>query len=262
MNSRARRFINLLLLASALAACASALELRRGQPLSEAAACQSGAKRTRAKRQALPKETRKKMDALFEKAVASKGQDYLDAEEMLLGGGEPAKATLRRNLNHPDPSVRLMAKVLLEWMEGRTPEYRAVLDYLEGLPIRLAETPRTEPDPSATAAYLTMHFADRVADFLALRLSKATDWPEWKVLAVLFYLSEQAPTSTTAILIRFASETLSPGWREAAIEALKARRDPDLRAKVAAERVRSEKLRKAFPKALADLEEANQDIDK
>jgi hypothetical protein len=208
--------------------------------------------------QPAPKETNKNMDALFEKAVVSYGKDYLEAELALRNGGSAATLFLQKNLTHPDPVARLMARCLLDWMEGNRPEYIAALNYLDTLPKILARTPITSPDPTASARYLTKHYGDRVADVLALRLVKETDWPHWRVMAVLFYLQEHHLPSTTAALIRFAAQTGNERWRDTAVQAIKAIEDPDLPAKITAERQRLEKLQRVLPPPLAALEAPKQ----
>jgi hypothetical protein len=104
------------------------------------------------------------------------------------------------------------------------------------------------------AAYLSKHFKGRVADILAVRLVKGTDWPEWSVLGVLFYLWKQKQASATAALIRFAIETPKEKWRRAAVKAIQAAADPDLQAKLAWERRRLREQEKLLPPALRDLE--------
>jgi hypothetical protein len=200
------------------------------------------------------KEGKKEMDAIFEKAILSTGREYLAAEQQLMQGGTYAAETLSKNLQHPDPLARLTAKVLLEWMEGKAPEYQAALEYLDYIPKRLAETPAGAPRPIGVANDLNERFGGRVAEFLALRLFKEADWPRWKILGVLFYLKEQHMVSTTEALIRFASDTQNDEWRKIAIEAINAAHDPDLQNKLAAERQRIEPEKRTLPAALTTLE--------
>ena len=199
------------------------------------------------------KEADKEMDTLFEKAVASYGQDYVQVEKTLLRGGESTAATLRRNLDNTDPVARIMAQCLLDRVEGRAPDYQAALDYLDYIPKRLARTPVGLPPPRGVAAELADRFDGRVADFLALRLVKGTDWPDWQVMGVLLYLTDQHLISPTAALVRFAAETKNEGWRKAAIEAIRAARDRDLAAKIAFERGRFKAQQKMLPKALEEM---------
>lgn len=200
------------------------------------------------------REREKNMDTQFEAVVVSTGQTYLSAERELLKGGQPALATLHRNLRHSDPMTQFIANTLLNWMQGGGQEIEAALSYLDNLPKRLAPTPIPTPSPLGVASFLEKHFGPRVTDALALRLVKQTDWPHWRVMGVLFYLMNQRVASTTPALVRFAAETENEEWRKAAIDALKAITDPNLRDKIAAERQRFLRLSKEFPTELADLE--------
>ena len=120
--------------------------------------------------------------------------------------------------------------------------------------LRLSRTPITVPWPDGVGAYLTQHFEGRVADFLAVRLVKGTDWEEWRVAGVLYYyLKEQARPSTTEPVLRFAVETKNDEWRGWAIETIQASRDPDLKNKLDVERRRTQALAIPFPAALAAL---------
>jgi HEAT repeat protein len=192
-------------------------------------------------------------DEAFRKTVELDGQPFRDAERELLQGGPAAAATLRQNLNHPDPVAQLLARCLLDQVEGRKPEYQNAIDYLNTLESMLAETPITTPSPTGAVSYLKKHFGDRVAELLAVQLVKGTDWPHWRVMAVLFYLRDQKQPSTTAPLLRFAVATPNEEWRATAIEAIEAIQDPNLRAKVAAERARLRGLGRDLPNAIDQL---------
>lgn len=193
------------------------------------------------------------MDALFESAVASFGQTYLDVDRRLRESGVLAEPTLRRNLINPDPMVRLLARTTLDWLEGSAQDYQAVLDYLEDVPKRVARTPAGTPSPLGVASHLSFQYSARAVDFLAARLVKGTDWPHWKVVAVLSYLEEQARPSATEALLRFAADTTDDEWRGFAIEAIEATRDPDIKAKVAFERQAQAARGKQLPPALEAL---------
>ena len=142
------------------------------------------------------------MQELFDKAVNSTGQQYLDAEQALLSAGAPVTGVLQQNLQNPDPVASLIARVLLDWKQGRGEEFNRANEYLNGLPNRLARTPITAPPPVGVAGYLSQNFGPRVAEFLAVRLLKEGGWPGWRTAGVLLYLRQQAVPSTTAALIR------------------------------------------------------------
>lgn len=193
------------------------------------------------------------LNYVFDSAVTGYGEDYLKAESALLGGAESAKTVLQMNLNHPDPVARLTADCLLRWMQGKASEYQAVLTYLEDMPKHLAMTPITAPRVEIMAYELSEQFGTRVADFLSLRLLKGTDWPNWKIFGVLVYLQEQAQPSTTIPLMRFAAESTDSRRRAIAITAIHAIDDPDIKAKLVAERQHAKQQGKTLPSELEAL---------
>lgn len=193
------------------------------------------------------------MNAAFDKAVVSHGQDYFEVERLLLAGGATAQAALRDNLDHADPIGQLIAGQLLARMEGCAPDVEPALAYLDGLPNRLARTPIPSPSPLGVAAYLGQHFRGRVADYLALRLVKATEDPHWRVMGVLFYVEQQALPSTTSALLRFAARTGNKEWQQQAIAAIQAIDDPGLQAKLSTERHMAELQNRDFPEPLSML---------
>jgi hypothetical protein len=189
----------------------------------------------------------------FEQALATRGHSYLEAEHLIVSGGAASAAELRRNLTHPDPFVRGMARALLPVTEGRAPEFRAALEYLARLPARIARTPIGKPSPSGTAAYLDQHFAGRAAEPLAVRLVKQPEWPRWQVMAVLLHLQHQALPATNAALIRFAVQTADPEARDVAVETVLASQDPELLGKLTGEHQRLHAQGAALPVPLDDL---------
>ena len=193
------------------------------------------------------------MEALFQNAVKNRGQEYLAAESALRNSPESV-AVLRANLQNADPIARLIATVLLDWKEGRAPEYQQALDFLEALPKRLAKTPVGMPPPTGVAADLAERFGSRIAGLIAVRLVKESPAPHWRVLTYVFYLESQALPETTPALIRFAAESENPKWRSAAIQAISKIRDPHLKDKIAAERARLQAEQKLLPPDLATLE--------
>jgi hypothetical protein len=197
------------------------------------------------------------MSTNFELAVEKTGRDYLQLELDLRGSaqldaveGESLRKAAR---SHPDPVARLVAKVVLDWAGPRGGDFKAALDYLALLPIKLAPTAMGTPSPMGTESYLSHHFADRVAELLALRLVKEEGWPHWKVVAIIFYLKEQKVPSTTAALIRLAIETPDPGWRGFALEAIREIDDRELGPKLTFEIARAHRSKRAVPSEVAAL---------
>ncbi|NVJ00055.1 hypothetical protein HV824_18255 [Myxococcus sp. AM009] len=109
---------------------------------------------------------------LFNEALSTQDDAYLDAEAQLRRRGAAAVAELSRHLADPAPLPRLLARTLIPWVEGKTPDNDKALAYLEALPRHIAKTPVLAPSPSGIASYLGRHFQDRVVEVLALRLVK------------------------------------------------------------------------------------------
>ncbi|WP_437781629.1 hypothetical protein [Sorangium sp. So ce1097] len=72
-------------------------------------------------------------------------------------------------------------------------------------------------------------------------------------MAVLFYLREHARPSITEVLLRFAAGTQDDERRGAAIDAIRAARDPDLRAKIEAERAHQAALGRGLHPTIVGL---------
>jgi hypothetical protein len=195
----------------------------------------------------------------FDLAVEKCGREYLELELDLRRSSQidPLEAEELRKaaISHPDPIARLIARVVLDWAGPKAKDFKAVLDYLDELPIKLSRTAMGFPSPTGTESYLTFHFADRVAELLALRLVKQEGWDQWQVDAIVFYLKKHKVPSTTSPLIRLTIETSDNEWREFALEAIRKIHDPDLGAKLAFEIARAKKLKRLVPvavRALAD----------
>ena len=195
----------------------------------------------------------KTMDPLLEKAVVSVGPEYLEAEEALRKR-PPAATAMMRDQADVDPVARVIVDVVSSWQGPRAADYQQVLDFLEDLPYRLARTPVPTPSPTGVAGSLSDSFGPHVADLLALRLLKMPDWPRWQQMAVLFFLQEQKLPSLTAVLIRMVVETKDAEQASLAMRVISATDDPQLNVKIAAERERLEKLKRALPAALSALE--------
>lgn len=193
------------------------------------------------------------MDRIFDKAMSSYDQVYINAEETLLNGGQAAVITLQKQVQSPDPIACLIAKTLLKRIQNQAPEQQKALDYLEHIPKRLAKTPRGKPSPQGVANDLNENFGDLVLDILSLRLVKQTEWPAWQTKGVLFYLRDNNKASTFSALIRFAAETKNKEWQELVINILKTGNDKNLKEKLTFERKRIENMKKKFPDILDSL---------
>jgi hypothetical protein len=193
------------------------------------------------------------MDAIFETAVKSTGEAYLQAEARLRAGGHEAQDTLHRNLQHPDPIARLVARVILDFMGQDAKDYQAALDYLERLPALIRETPLPVPRSDGAAQYLSEEFGDKLVELGAVRLVKGTHLPRWYVGTLVIYAQLRPSPLATEALLRFAVTTKDEVLRELAVDAIRAAADPALSAKVAAERARCQSLGLPFPAELDAL---------
>ncbi len=168
-------------------------------------------------------------------AIHARGDEYLLLERQLLAEGDAAASALATRLDDDDGVAQLLAGVVLQWIRGERPEYAAALEYLDRVARVVEGTPVPFPPPEAVARYLSREFAGRAADLLALRLAKEVgSWPAWKSTAVLLYLGERKEPATTAALLRIAVEAAQ--WRTMALWAIRQIADPELRAKIDAER--------------------------
>jgi hypothetical protein len=197
-----------------------------------------------------------KMDVLVDNALYKTGREYFEAERALRLAGSFPPIPKVSSLN-TDPLDALILNVLREWRQPEAEEFDRALEYLDTLPSRLAETPITSPSPSGVAGFLSLHYGWRVADLMGVHLIKQSDWPRWRVSGVLLYLREQARPSTTAALIRFASQSRDEKWTAVALETIRAAKDPDLPAKVYSEERHAEKERRPLPPALKELMKPN-----
>jgi hypothetical protein len=201
----------------------------------------------------------KPMNTTFDLALESSGQPYLNFELDLRREAQvdPSRADVLRKYaaSYPDPIARLLAQVVLDWVGPKESDLKAALAYLDYAPVKLKPTAKGFPSPMGVESYLTLHFGDRVAELLALRLVKEAGWRHWKVVAIIFYLKAHKRSSTTSALLRFAIETEVADWRKFALEAIHEIHDPDLAAKLAFETARARKRGHAVPaevKALHD----------
>lgn len=192
-------------------------------------------------------------ERLFERALATSDEAYLWAESQLRERIPEQAAALRESLAHDDPLGQLMAKVMLDWSEAQSETFEKADKYLDVLPAYFRRTAALQPPVRGVEQTLTAAFGPRLSEFLALRLAKQRTWPNWRVMSTLAYLDRHKNPATTVALIRFAAQTAQPAWRTAAVEVLRALRDPMLAQKIADERRRVQQQGGALPPALTAL---------
>lgn len=192
--------------------------------------------------------------ALFAGALVSHGPSYRTLEHELRAGGPPVRAALEIYRGHADLVVRLLASVICRWLDGESPEDAQAFELLDALPARVEGSPIPAPPPLPAAEEMFERFGPGAADALALRLLKDTDAARWRVLAIIQYLRLARAATTTGALIRFAADTHDERARACAIEAIEQMADPDLPAKLAAERDRARAHLRELPPPLVQLD--------
>jgi hypothetical protein len=195
-------------------------------------------------------ERRESVEDLLTRGQTVTGAEYLQVEldaRQRAAGDDVQKAALRRATADVDPVKALMAHVVLAWVSGAEPDYGGALEYLVGIPIRMAPTVAGFPSPTSVASYLTRKYAKRVAPLLALRLVKEGGWPRWKAGGTLFYLEADPDPTTTSAVIRFAIEVTDPALRGYAIETLQTYEDPNFGKKLKYEITRANALKLPIP---------------
>ncbi len=190
------------------------------------------------------------METLFAELIAVKGNEYLKKEYQLREFGGDAVAMLQTKLSDQDSFTRFYARMMINWISGRSPKNQEALSYLDSLPVRLARTPITSPSPMGAMSYLNLHFQSSVTDILAVHLIKLPDFPHWRIATILFYLESQKSPEVTDILLRFVNETSNDDYRNVALNTIDATNDPNLKSKLLQEELRLKALEKELPESL------------
>lgn len=172
---------------------------------------------------------------IYEALLTSSGPDYLENEKAFMSSGNEAIKILQAKHKFQDPLVPLIQHVLLEWLDGSSPENEAALNYLDNLPDAIKKTPIPNPSPTGAAHYLKVNFQKKAAGILAVRLAKQTPMPHWRIMATLFYLEHCAIHELNPALIRFINTTENDEWRAEALSVLLSTKDPDIKNKIKAE---------------------------
>jgi hypothetical protein len=151
---------------------------------------------------------------IFDKALNAYGADYLAAEKELRAGGTSTASSLQQIAadTTQTPLARFVAGTIAAWIDGKGSNYEVAMSGLDGLAARAAKTPSGTPAADVAAGRLK-HYDD-IANFVALRLLKETDWPQWKVLAAVVYLGYWGTASVLPALEQFRSD-LKAGKRPA-----------------------------------------------
>ncbi|MCR4376467.1 MAG: hypothetical protein NUV50_00020 [Rhodospirillales bacterium] len=142
----------------------------------------------------------------FQKALTAYGQNYLDAEQALRSGGEATATVLKQIVMDPKqaPLAQFIAATITAWIEGKGDNYQIAINGLSGLQVRAEQTILSAPSADVAAGRLARF--DDISDFIALRMLKETDWPEWKVLAAIVYLGYWGTGSVLPAIDQFRAD--------------------------------------------------------
>jgi hypothetical protein len=194
------------------------------------------------------------MDNVFERALAATGPEYVELERQLrrlvAAGTSEALAAIAAGRRHPDPIAPLLAEVVGAARGESGQDYDNLEKLMVNFPARVARTPLGEPEPDMFRQAVTRAYGGRATKFLALRLVKQPEWPDWLVLGVLLYLQEHPDPATTAAVLRFAIVTPSLDQRRAAVATLGAIADPAMGPKVVEAQRWAEAAKLPFPPEL------------
>lgn len=158
----------------------------------------------------------------YQVAVDSVGQPFLDAEQELIAQAESAVPFLKEQIQHATPFVKLIIKVLLQWIaENKT--FIACLDFLDETEKETAPTVKGAPSPEWVAGMLFQRFGDKVSSLLGVYLTKLERiWPYWKTVGAILYLGKLNGRTSADALIEFVIITPSDQYRKFAVASLAA----------------------------------------
>jgi hypothetical protein len=190
--------------------------------------------------------------ALFQAALDSEGDEFLDTEEELRRSALP-RDVLEPALYGEDPIARLMAQVLLDASEAETPQFDRADRYLATAEKWFARTVVGTPPVQGVVDNLSAQFGGSLAGYLALRLVKVPTAPVWRQRTTLAYLERNPTPAVTDALLRYASTTANPQLQATVARVLRSSGDSALAAKVATERERLARNGQRLPEPLAAL---------
>jgi len=148
---------------------------------------------------------------LFEECIRQHDMAYLQAEERLVAQGNDALPLLQAQQNsNSDPFVKLLATVLIRWIQGDGSMFQEALEYIDAHELTNERTQLVSPRSDSIAEGLLNRYGKKVAAFLAVRLAKEPEWPHWKVAAVMLYLSYAKEPEVEPAIARFEAENEKP----------------------------------------------------
>lgn len=184
----------------------------------------------------------------FETLLIRSGEDFIEGEKKFRAQGQKAIQFLDKKNFDDDIFAKPYSLMLSQWiLEGPESNNNKAQQYLDTLPFFLARTPITTPSPTGVASYLSLHYKSSVTKYLATRLIKLLEVPQWQSESILVYLENEKDFDTTSFILRYISESDNLTDQTFALESLNKMNDPKLKEKILAEKSRLNLLQKELP---------------
>ena len=164
-------------------------------------------------------------DHLLQRYFRSYGKQHVEAERQLreMGLGEELASQMSEaGVDDADPVVPLMKSVLSTLKSQQGEELDAAMSHMDQQAEHYEGTQAQYPRPDVLASDLDYEHGARAVPYLAVRLMKEPDWPNWKIAAVLQYLAMEKDEKALPALARFAAENKNPGHQRMIAKALEA----------------------------------------
>jgi hypothetical protein len=149
---------------------------------------------------------------LLDRYYSGKDAAHIEAEQTLR---QTDRATLeeaktRRSAYRDDPVIPLMNQALSGWHSDASKSFEGSLAHMDSVEARAHATQRHVPRADGLADDIAALYGSEPVPLLATRLMTQSNWPAWKISAVLLYLGERRETAALPALIRFQREHHSP----------------------------------------------------
>jgi hypothetical protein len=164
-------------------------------------------------------------DHLLHRYFHGYGKQHVAAERRLREMGpdtELASPVGEVDVDEADPVIPLMKSVLSTLQSEQGEELDAAMSHMDRQAERYEGTQVPHPRPDVLASDLDYEHGARAVPYLAVRLMKEPDWPDWKVAAVLQYLAMEKEEKALPALVRFAAENKNPGHQRMIAKTLEA----------------------------------------
>ena len=164
-------------------------------------------------------------DHLLHRYFHSYGKQHVAAEQRLRQMGPGAEFASQANqvgVDEVDPVIPLMRSVLSTLQSEQGVELDAAMSHMDQQAERYEGTQVPHPRPDVLASDLDYEHGARAVPYLAVRLMKEPEWPDWKVAAVLQYLAMEKEEKALPALVRFAAENKNPGHQRMIAKTLEA----------------------------------------